>query len=110
MDTDKAPKVTPAATLTAVDAVEFFNTAGTDLFANAGVLIAVPTDTAGDDNIYVLPKAGLILSADFQFKVDVEKKMPLEFTGFPEDSILDSNGQALAFFMGKQAAWDVIAP
>ena len=110
MDTDPAPADAPDGTLTAVVGVKFFNTAGTDLFAGAGVLMAVPTDEAGDDNIYVLPKAGLNLSADFQFKVDQERKIPLVFTGFPEDRILDDTGNALAFFMGKQEAWDDINP
>ena len=110
MDTDVAPNATPAGTLTAVTGVKFFNTAGTDLFAGAGVLMAVPTDEAGDDNIYVLPKAGMNLSADFQFKVDQERKIPLTFTGFPEDRIVDDKGNALSFFMGKQEEWGSIAP
>ena len=110
MDTDENPSSAPSATLTAVTGVKFFNTAGTDLFAGAGVLMAVPTDEAGDDNIYVLPKAGMNLSADFQFKVDQERKIPLVFTGFPEDKILDAKGNALAFFMGKQEEWESIAP
>jgi len=110
MDTNTPPDSAPAGTLTAVVGVKFYNTAGTDLFAGAGVLMAVPTDEAGDDNIYVLPKAGMNLSADFQFKVDQERKIPLTFTGFPEDKVLDKKGQALSFFMGTQAEWEVIDP
>jgi hypothetical protein len=105
MDDDAAPASSPSASLYAVVGVAFYNTAGTNLFATAGELVGVPVDTNGDTNVYVLPFAGVNLSADLQFKVDQERKLPLEFTGFPHPSVVNDDGNALAFFMGTLAAY-----
>ena len=100
MDSDNAPKATPAASLFAVKAVEGYNNAGINLMEIAGELILVPKDP-NDERVFKIYKAGVSSELGLTFKVDEEKKLPLKFKGYPDNTKIDENGNGILYFYGK---------